>query len=60
MDGACAWAYERIQTADFIVLDTETTDLRGEVIDLAIIDAAGRVQEPPVRSQGSVETDPGY
>jgi DNA polymerase III epsilon subunit-like protein len=38
------WAYERIQAADFIVLDTETTDLRGEVIDLAIIDAAGRVQ----------------
>jgi len=44
MDGACVWAYERLQTADFLVLDTETTDLQGEVIDLALIDAAGRVQ----------------
>lgn len=44
MDGACTWAYERLQAADFIVLDTETTDLRGEVIDLALIDSAGRAQ----------------
>lgn len=44
MDGACKWAYERIKAADFLVLDTETTDLHGEVIDLAIVDAAGRAQ----------------
>jgi DNA polymerase III epsilon subunit-like protein len=44
MDGACKWAYERIQAADFLVLDTETTDLHGEVIDLAIVDAAGQTQ----------------
>lgn len=42
MDRACRWAYERVAAADFIVLDTETTDLNGEIIDLAIIDAAGR------------------
>lgn len=44
MDRACRWAYERVAAADFIVLDTETTDLNGEVIDLAIVDAAGRTQ----------------
>jgi DNA polymerase-3 subunit epsilon len=44
MDRACKWAYERLQAADFLVLDTETTGLHGEVIDLAIVDAAGRIQ----------------
>lgn len=42
MDRACRWAHEHVAASDFIVLDTETTDLNGEVIDLAIVDAAGR------------------
>lgn len=40
--GAIQWAQRHIDGGRFVVLDTETTDLPGEVIELAIIDAAGR------------------
>jgi len=41
VDRICWWAHERINNADFIVIDTESTSLNGEVVDLAILDAAG-------------------
>jgi DNA polymerase-3 subunit epsilon len=43
VDRVCKWAHERINNADFIVLDTESTNLDGEIVDLAILDAAGTV-----------------
>lgn len=43
MDIACKWAYERMNKADFVVLDTESTSLDGEIVDIAILDATGAV-----------------
>jgi DNA polymerase-3 subunit epsilon len=43
VDRICEWAHQRMEKKDFIVLDTETTSLDGEVIDLAILDAEGKV-----------------
>lgn len=43
MDRVCKWAYERMNKADFVVLDTESTSLDGEIVDIAILDAAGAV-----------------
>jgi DNA polymerase-3 subunit epsilon len=40
---ACEWAASMIQRDDFIVLDTETTDLYGYLVELAVIDKAGAV-----------------
>ena len=40
-EDAAAWALSLIDAGDFIIMDTETTDLDGEVIELAIIDPSG-------------------
>lgn len=40
---AADWARQLLDAGDFVIMDTETTDLDGEIIELAIIDATGRV-----------------
>lgn len=41
--GAAREAYDLICSGDFVVWDSETTDLGGRFIDLAVIDAYGKV-----------------
>lgn len=39
-----SWAYQVMQSPEqFVVLDTETTDLRGQIVNLAIISGTGKV-----------------
>lgn len=40
-DEASQWAAERIKRGDFVILDTETTALDGEIIEIAIIGPDG-------------------
>ena len=40
---AIAWAHTLLAGGDFLILDTETADLRGEIIEIGIIDASGNV-----------------
>ena len=51
-----AWAHSRISApAEWVILDTETTHLEGEVIEIAIVDATGCVLlESLVRPLGRV------
>ena len=51
-----AWAQQRIgNPAEWVVLDMETTSLEGEVIEIVILDSAGRVLlESLVRPLGCV------
>lgn len=37
------WAQARLRLQDAVILDTETTDLFGQVVQVSIIDLAGRV-----------------
>jgi DNA polymerase-3 subunit epsilon len=38
------WAYSRVsRPAEWVILDTETTHLKGEVIEIVIVDSTGRV-----------------
>ena len=37
------WCVKVVNSNDFVVLDTETTSLQGQVIELAVIDAQGNV-----------------
>lgn len=39
---ASEWASSLLEQGDFVILDTETTDLRGEIIEIAIIDNNGQ------------------
>lgn len=39
---AAEWARQLLDGGDFIIMDTETTGLEGEIVELAIIDASGR------------------
>ena len=54
-----AWAHRRISNpAEWVVLDTETTHLEGEVIEIVIVDPAGHVLlESLVRPLGRVSRD---
>jgi DNA polymerase-3 subunit epsilon len=54
-----AWAHRRISNpAEWVVLDTETTHLEGEVIEIVIVDPAGRVLlESLVRPLGRVSAE---
>lgn len=36
------WAQQLIANSDFVVMDTETTGLDGEIIEVAIVDSSGR------------------
>lgn len=38
---AKAWAVNLLEYGDFVILDTETTDLHGEIIEIAVIDQDG-------------------
>jgi DNA polymerase III epsilon subunit-like protein len=38
---ACQWAAAILQTDNFVILDTETTDLYGYLVELAVIDKTG-------------------
>jgi DNA polymerase-3 subunit epsilon len=38
---ACQWAASMLERDDWCILDTETTDLRGYVVEIAVIDSAG-------------------
>jgi hypothetical protein len=40
-ENAVAWAKERLEKKDFVILDTETTHLKGEIVSLAVIDHDG-------------------
>jgi len=40
-ENAKKWAQERLEKQDFVILDTETTGLKGEIVSLAVIDHAG-------------------
>lgn len=53
-----AWAQQRISSpAEWVVLDTETSSLTGEVIEIVILDPAGRVLlESLIRPLGQVST----
>lgn len=42
-DEAALWARGHIEKGDFVILDTETTGLEGEIIELAVIDHQGNV-----------------
>jgi|SRR5579883_1620263 len=60
VDAVCKWAHERISQKDFILLDTETTSLDGEVIDLAILDAEGNtIFDSLIRPVGRIEESAG-
>jgi DNA polymerase-3 subunit epsilon len=54
-----AWAYQRISSpAEWVVLDTETTSLEGEVIEIVILDPAGHILlESMVRPLGVVSAE---
>lgn len=40
---AVAWARERVEQQDFVILDTETTSLNGYIVEIGVIDPAGRI-----------------
>ncbi|MGB1286093.1 MAG: exonuclease domain-containing protein [Aggregatilineales bacterium] len=40
---ATAWATELLAAGEFVILDTETADLHGEIIEIGITDAAGNI-----------------
>lgn len=41
-EGAAMWAKQLLDAGDFVILDTETTGLEGELVEVAVIDAAGQ------------------
>lgn len=41
-EDAAAWARQLLSSGDFVIMDTETTGLDGEIVELAVIDATGR------------------
>jgi DNA polymerase-3 subunit epsilon len=43
LQNAIQWAREVLQDKNVVILDTETTDLHGEAIEIAVIDLAGNV-----------------
>lgn len=52
------WARRRLRRMDAVVLDTETTDLFGEIVQVAVVDLAGRVLlDTLVRPQGSIAAE---
>lgn len=42
-EDAAAWARQLLDDGNFIIMDTETTDLDGEIVELSLIDANGRI-----------------
>lgn len=53
---AIAWAREVVQEANFVILDTETTAMRGEVIDIAILSPSGEVVlDTLIKPLGAIE-----
>ena len=55
---ACAWAAALLQRTDWCILDTETTDLSGYVVELAVLAPDGRVLlQSVVNPQNDIHPD---
>jgi DNA polymerase-3 subunit epsilon len=49
------WAVNLLEYGDFVILDTETADLHGEIIEIAIIDQDGKtLLDQRIKPQGEI------